>query len=133
MDPIIPATALSVTSIVNNLLTSARTAKDLAKQSSDSELKEQIADLFNDILEVKAKVLDLDAENRDLREQLKQRTNVERDSVTGGFYKQGQIDPLCPNCFQGQGTSVYLQKQESDGSGWCVVCTRSYRFARRQL
>jgi hypothetical protein len=130
MDSIVPATALTVTSLVNNLLSSARTAKDLAKQSSDSDLKERIAEVFNDILDLKAKVLDLDSENRDLREQLKQRTLVERDPTTEGFYKKGETDPLCPKCLQSAGNYTYLQRS-NDGTGWCVVCTKSFRFARR--
>ena len=131
MDSIVPAVALSATTLVNNLLNSARTAKDLVKQSTDSELKERIAEVFNDILDLKAKILDLDSENRDLREQLRQKALVERDSATEGFYKQGEVDPLCPRCFQTTGSPTYLQLQRSDGSGWCVVCLKSFRFVRR--
>jgi len=131
MDPVVPVAAVSVTSLLNNVLSSARTAKDLAKQSSDSELKQQIADLFNDILELKAKVLDLDAENRELRDKLKEKTVVERDPDTECFYKRGETDPLCPKCFQGSGAAVYLQSQQ-DGTGWCVICVKRYPFTRRE-
>jgi len=130
---IVPAAALTVTSLVNNLVSSVKNARELSKQSSDSELKEQIADIYDAIVDVKARVLDLDTENRSLREQLAQKASVKHDPNTKGFYKEGEIDPLCPKCFQSPTHDVVYLRDEGDQSGYCVVCRTAHSYLHRRV
>jgi hypothetical protein len=117
MDSILPAAALTVSSLVNNLLTSAKTARELSKQSADSALKEQIADIFDCILDVKDRVLELDADNRFLREQLKEKASMKRDPAFGYYFIDGDPDPHCSKCYEGSGKVIHLTKARRSGNG----------------
>jgi hypothetical protein len=65
---IIPPVVLTVTLLVGGLVSSAKTARELPKDTSNHELKAAVSDLYDDVLSVKARVVDLDEENRALRE-----------------------------------------------------------------
>lgn len=106
--------------------------KGVGKTVGDSDLKEQIADFFDAILDVKERVLELNQENRVLKEQLAEKTLIKRDQVTKGSYKTDEADPLCPKCYQGpKHAAVYLEQQQ-DGSGWCLFCG-FHVYAKRVL
>jgi hypothetical protein len=130
MDPIVvPAAVLSVTSVLNNLLSSAKTTKEFVKQTSDLELIAQITDLYSAILDVKEKVLDLDAENRSLRAELSQKANVKRTSEFGYFFVEGDPDPHCPKCWEGSGKLGHLSASKPFSNGIvrnCLLCGEKY-------
>ena len=69
MDAILP-TVISTMALVNSVIGSAKNARDLAIQSENSDVKDAIIGVYDAILEVKNRVLDLDEENRKLREKL---------------------------------------------------------------
>jgi hypothetical protein len=126
---IIPPVVLTATQLVGSLVASAKNARDLAKDSSNSDLKAAISDLYDDLLSVKERVLDLDEENRKLRAQLEQKDEVVGPfNPHGYFYKKtddAKEKPLCPRCFQTQPSKVVFLSPPLDGSfGWrkCVVC-----------
>jgi hypothetical protein len=105
-----------------------KNARDLAKDSSDHELKSVISDAYDAVLNLKEKLLDLDEENRQLKAQL-----AKRDSFTGPVPPFGYVykaddtrkqHPLCPKCYQENGHESFLTR-DSDGSrSWrrCPVC-----------
>jgi hypothetical protein len=117
MDSIVPAAALSVASLVSNVLSSAKAAKELAKQSGDTDLKEQIGDLIDSVLEVKQRVLELDEENRSLRQQLAQKGAVRRDSQFGYYFGEGDPDPLCPKCYESAAKLIHLTQAKTWSGG----------------
>jgi hypothetical protein len=125
MDSIIPPAVLSVTSLINNVLTSAKSVRDIAKQSSDTALKEQISNLYDTILDVKDRVLELHEENRSLLEQLAKRGSVRRDPEFGYYFKEGSTDPLCPKCYEKEAKEIHLPLPEELSSRMgrtCRVC-----------
>ncbi len=95
MDSIITPAVLSVATLVNNVVNSAKNAKELAKQSGDTELKLAIAEVYNDILDLKAQINDLGDENRELRQKLTKKEDITRHG-SGYFFKKGETMPLCP-------------------------------------
>jgi predicted metal-dependent peptidase len=64
---IIPRAALTTVQIVSGLAASAKNAVDLAKSTSNNELKSAVSELYDSVLDVKARVLELDEEVRSLR------------------------------------------------------------------
>jgi hypothetical protein len=84
-----------------------RNARDLAKDSSDHELKNVISDAYDAVLNLKEKLLDLDEENRQLKAQLSKRGSFTGPIPPFGYvYKAddtGKDHPLCPKCYQGNG------------------------------
>lgn len=61
---ILPSAVLTTAQLVGTLVASAKNARDLAKESSDNELKASISELYDSLIDVKARVFDLDEENR---------------------------------------------------------------------
>jgi hypothetical protein len=99
---IIPPAILTVTQLVGGLVSSARTARELAKDTSNHELKSAISDLYDDVLSVKERVADLDEENRALRVALEEKGKYVGPIAPHGYYFQAGDNehPLCPRCFQ---------------------------------
>jgi hypothetical protein len=126
---IIPPAVLTTTQFVGGLVASAKNALDLAKSSSDHTLKGAVSELYDSLLDVKGRVLDLDEENRKLKAQLEQKDDIVGPfDPHGYFYKktdEAKEKPLCPRCLQSQPSKVVFLSPPLDGtSGWrtCVVC-----------
>lgn len=123
MDSIIAPVVLSATALVSNLMSSAKNARELAKLSSDSDLKVAIGEMLSDIIEVKLRVSDLDDENRALKAQLLLKASLTRTSEFGYWFKDGDVgDPLCPKCYEGRGMLIYLPAAERLDRGILRVC-----------
>ena len=101
---ILPSVVSTTVQLVGNLVSSAKNARDLAKASSDHELKASISELYDALLDVKAHVLELDEENRRLVAELARKGQVVGPTEQFGyfFYNDKPEQPLCPKCFQSQ-------------------------------
>lgn len=109
---LIPPVALTTVQIVSGLAASAKNAYELAKGSSDRDLKGAVSELYDAVLETKARVLDLDEQVRTLKAQLAQREEIEGpDEKFGYFYFKSKPDrPLCPKCYQSIPSNVVHMK-----------------------
>ncbi|MGD0830846.1 MAG: hypothetical protein ABR907_07885 [Terracidiphilus sp.] len=122
---IIPQAALTTVQIVSGLAASAKNAVDLAKGTSNNELKGALSELYDSVLDVKARVLDLDEEVRSLKTQLAQREEIiGPDEVNGYFcYKSKPEKPLCPKCYQTvPSNAVYLGPMHTFNGGIRRIC-----------
>lgn len=125
---IIPQAALTTVQIVSGLAASAKNAVDLAKGTSNNELKGALSELYDSVLDVKARVLDLDEEVRSLKTQLAQREEIiGPDKADGYFYLKSKPDqPLCPKCYQSiPSNTVHLGPTHNFNGGkrrLCSVC-----------
>jgi hypothetical protein len=125
---ILPAAALTTVQIVNGLAASAKNALDLSKASADHDLKAAVGELYDSVLDVKGRVLDLDEEVRGLKAQLARREEVEGpDAQFGYFYfKSKPNEPLCPKCYQSTPSSIAnmgpREERGSYSSRTCPVC-----------
>lgn len=118
-------TASTTISLINSTVQTAKTAIELAKHTKDSNLRTSVSEILDQILDLKAKVLDLDEENRSLKQQLSAQAQLERRVEFGYWFKPGETDPLCPKCYEGSGKLVYLPKAEPSSEGIsreCRVC-----------
>lgn len=125
---ILPSAVLNTVQIVGGLAASAKNALDLAKASSDHELKAAVSELYNSVLDVKGRVLDLDEENRRLKEELARRGDIEGPVGPFGYFftKQKAENPLCPKCLQSQPSNIVflgeLRKHQGGRLRKCPVC-----------
>lgn len=132
------STVATVGGLVNAAVSTAKTVRDLAKDSSDSALKASISDLHNALLDIKAKVLELDEENRSLKAQLAAKDDIEGPVEPHGyfFHKDKPEKPICPKCFQSQPQNiVYLTPlQDLNGNKLrrCLICHFNHIEASRQ-
>lgn len=128
---LIPPAALTTVQIVSGLAASAKNAYELAKAASNSDLKGAVSELYDSVLEVKARVLDLDEEVRKLKAQLAQREEVEGpDRNFGYFYLKSKPDqPLCPKCYQSAQSNIVNMGPRDERAGgimrFCPVCNFS--------
>ena len=128
---IIPQAALTTMQIVSGLAASAKNAVDLAKSTSNNELKGAVSELYDSVLDVKARVLDLDEEVRSLKAQVAQREEIiGPDAAFGYFYFKGKPnEPLCPKCYQSLPSKVVNMGPRDQRVGgimrFCPVCNFS--------
>jgi hypothetical protein len=85
---ILPPAVLTTVQIVGGLAASAKNALDVAKASSDHMLKAAISELYDSVLDVKGRVLDLDEENRRLKVEMVERGNYVGPVAPHGYYFQ---------------------------------------------
>lgn len=95
----------------------------------DHALKASISELYDSLLDVKGRVLDLDEENRSLRAELVSKDSIVRPhEVYGYFYFKDKMEqPLCPKCFQSQPRNVVFLAPlvtaiEGETYRECAVC-----------
>jgi len=106
-----------------------KNARDLAKDSSNHELKNVISDAYDAVLNLKEKLLALDEENRQLKAQLAKRGSFIGPVPPNGYVYRADDDhkvhPLCPKCYQEKGHESFLTKigdQMKRVSRKCPVC-----------
>ena len=92
----------AITGIVSGALSSLKAARDLAKDTTDLELKGKLSEVFDLLLELKESVSTLADENKSLKAQLKEKDQLEGPFAPFGyFYKSGDREhPLCSICAQ---------------------------------
>lgn len=135
---IIPQAALTTVQIVSGLAASAKNAVDLAKSTSNNELKGAVSELYDSVLDVKARVLDLDEEVRGLKTQLALREEISGpDARFGCFhFKSKPNEPLCPKCYQSIPSKVvYMGPRDQRAGGimrFCPVCNFTVTEERAQ-
>ena len=136
---IIPPAILTTTQLVGGLVASAKNALDLTKLSSDHALKGAVSELYDSLLDVKGRVLDLDEENRNLRAELARKGEFIGPLDPHGyfFYKDRPEQPLCPKCLQSQpSNAVFLGPLHSWNGGQrrdCRVCRFHHMETPKQL
>ena len=124
----IPPEVLSVGQLIGTLVSSAKTARELAKGSSDHKLKGAINDLYDSLLDAKERVLVLDDEIRRLKAELALKDEFIGPTEPHGyfFFKEKPDQPLCPKCFQSQPQHpVFLSPlTDLDGGKYrsCIIC-----------
>lgn len=125
---IIPQAALTTVQIVSGLAASAKSAVDLAKSTSNNELKGAVSELYDSVLDVKARVLELDEKVRSLKAQLAQREEIEGPDAKFGYFhfKSKPNEPLCPKCYQSVPSKVVNMGPRDQRAGgimrFCPVC-----------
>lgn len=125
---IIPQVALTTVQIVSGLAASAKNAVDLAKSTSNNELKGAVSELYDSVLDVKARVLELDEEVRRLKTQFAQREEIIGPDARFGYFcfKSKSNEPLCPKCYQSIPSKVVNMGPRDQRAGgimrFCPVC-----------
>jgi hypothetical protein len=121
--------AISVTQLVSTAISTVKSVRDLAKDSSDLELKGTISDLYDALLAVKDRALEVDEENRSLKAALEEKAKYVGPLPPNGYYYQGEdrSNPLCPRCFQENPPKVgFMDKGQPWGNGQvrrdCHLC-----------
>ena len=120
-----PHTAATAIGLVNSAFSSVKTAFDLAKKTTDLDLKHEVSKAFDNVLELKATVYELAEENRTLREKLNEKASVKRNPEFGYYFADGDSDPLCPKCYEVSGKLIHLPPSRPWNRGVrrdCVEC-----------
>jgi hypothetical protein len=123
---ILPPAVLTTAQLVGGLVASAKNAVDLAKASTDHALKSAVSELYDSLLDVKARVLDLDEAVRGLREELARKDEIEGPDEANGYFfiKSRPEQPLCPKCYQSTPSStVFLSPIRNVNDGNMRLCT----------
>jgi hypothetical protein len=123
-------TAATASRIIADALKALNAVRERAKTSKDSQLKDQIAVLYDNLLSAKEAVLRLTEENSDLKRRLEEKDSLRRDPKSGLIYV-GDPSPLCPKCYQMDKKSVHLDPPYTNPmsgtvSRYCRVCHEEY-------
>ena len=105
--------------LVNNALSSLKSARDLAKIVGNADLKEDISAAYDALQDLRERALDLDEENRRLKAQLAAKAAYVGPVAPYGYIytatDEAQKHPVCPRCFQGTPSIVaYMGSQDRE-------------------
>lgn len=132
------ATAQLVASVVNT----AKAARDLARDTTNHELKEKIGEVYEGLMDLRERLLNVDEENRRLKVELTKRAEIDGPVPPFGYFfdKRHPEDPLCPRCYQATESRIaYMGPQYSlNGSvrrdcRLCAFVVREQEPDRRPL
>jgi hypothetical protein len=125
MTMIDPHSAAAAVGLANSAFTAVKSAFELAKKTTDLELKHEISATFDSVLELKVKVYELAEENRDLREQLTKKATVKRNHEFGYYFVDDDPDPHCAKCYEVSGKLIHLPASRPSSGGVrrdCMEC-----------
>jgi len=122
----------SVVQLVGTAITSAKTARDLAKDSSDHQLKGAISDLYDALIDIKARALELDEENRLLKAQLVEKAKYVGPLAPHGYFYEAddRTHPICPRCIQERPPKIGFM---SDAEEWNDGIRRTCRLCQKKV
>ena len=115
--------------LVNNALSSLKSARDLAKIVGNADLKEEIAAAYDALQDLRERALDLDEENRQLKAQLAAKAAYIGPVAPHGYFytaEDGQQQhPLCTICFQHVPQQIgYMSELEEWNGGLRRLCKK---------
>jgi len=121
-------TVVSAAGLVNNAINALKNARELAKDTADSELKERISDVYDALLDLKERMHAQDDEIRQLKVQLDAKAAYVGPVAPHGYYyfaadAEDEVNPLCPVCFQAKPQQIaFLSKVERYTFGLARKC-----------
>ena len=121
---------VSTVSLVNSAIGALKSARELAKDTSDSELKEKIGAVYETLLDLREHALAQDEEIRHLKAQLAEKTAyVGPIAPHGYFYAADDVQkehPLCPSCYQAKPQQIGFMDDAHSWNGGvrreCKLC-----------
>ncbi|QUX92484.1 hypothetical protein CYL31_14225 [Marinomonas sp. A3A] len=134
--------------VIGSVLSSVKTAADLAKliKNSDislskAETKLQIAELISALADVKIELADVqqllidkDEEIKSVKSQLETKQSLKYDGVL--YRADGDDVPFCPVCFEKDNSTFHLSFYKDDEYGYdkhyCRVCTNDF-YKKRNI
>jgi hypothetical protein len=129
-----PDESVSIWLLMNAAVAEAKRIRDLAKDIQNQDLKAAISDLYDDIIDVKVRVLELDEENRKLNAQLEESGEVVGPTAPYGYYFSSfdvrARHPLCPECMKDQSLRLAFLSLPATVDGGkvrtCDICTTQF-------
>ena len=127
MDPL-SLTAV-ITQLINNVMSASKSAVELAKDSSDPELQGKLSEMLKASNTLMIETQSLINENTALRSEINALKAQHSDKITlrpvppfGYLYRSDESDPLCPKCYQKDGSTAYMGPLQSWNGGQRRVC-----------
>jgi hypothetical protein len=120
--------AVPITQVLSGTLSALKNVRDLAKDSSDHELKEKISETYDGLLVLKERLLEMDDEIRDLKAKLAMKASftgpVPPDGYIYATEDVSHVHPACPRCYQEKAHVYHLVLRRSGGRGYqqCPNC-----------
>ncbi len=101
---------VAVSQLVTEVVARAKSVRELIKDTQSHDLKSAVSDLYDGIIDVKVRVLDLLEENEQLRTRVEESGEVIGPTPPYGYYFSSfdvrARHPLCPECMQDQGVRL---------------------------
>ena len=124
---------VSTAALISNALNSVKSARDLAKDASDIELRDQIACVYDTLQDLRERLLTLDDDNRKLRAELAAKTAYVGPLPPHGYFFASSDSlrehPICPACYQGRQQVGYM----TDLQNWAGDLKRSCKLCRKSI
>ena len=130
-------TVATIGQLAVNALTVLKSVNKAAEASDNLELRGCISELYNTFNALQARAIEIDLENRSLKEQVARKDEIEGPSEDHGyFFYNGKPDkPLCPKCWQSMHpNTVYLSPaydRNGDKMRTCTICDYIHREVKQ--
>jgi len=124
----IPQGTLETEELIGTLVASAKNAVNLAADSLDRKLQAGVRELYDSAIQVGRRLVELEQENRLLREELdNQAKTVQPEKVGADLLNVNEPDsPLCPKCLQSVPSTAVALIPSRDSHGAkvlsCSIC-----------
>jgi hypothetical protein len=122
--------AAAAAQIVSNTLSALNAVRERARSSKDTELKDHISTLYDNVLSLKEAMIRMTDENSELRrtiatlERPPQKHEPELRHVgSANYYYEGDKGPCCQPCYDGKGKLTVLSQPENWSGGVRRQCT----------
>ena len=117
--------------IVKNVADATKKLYDIAKGVKDYETKRQLDGVLDELRGLKQQASDLEDENRNLREQLRFKSDEFEFRNPFHYEKKYPDRPLCAKCFAKQVIAPMSEPYQADGT-WrrCLVCDNRVEIER---
>ena len=115
---------LSNLTLFNAIATAGKTIFDIAQGASKLDTKQQLMEVYDNLVNLKREAAELEDQNRVLKEKLRFKSEDFDFKNPFWFEKTHPDRPLCPMCFA-KGISAPMSKPNTDqGGAWsrCLAC-----------
>ena len=107
--------------LISATIGATKNAHDLAKDTTNHELKKQINEVYDGLFELRNRILALDDENRRLKAALEEKSAYVGPIPPHGYVYEGsdteRKHPLCPTCYQQRPQQISFMSDLEDWNG----------------
>jgi len=107
---------------------------EFGKNLKDREAKQQLDEILDKVRGLQQSALELQDENRELREKLRFRSDEYEFRTPFWFHKAQPDQPLCPKCFASNIPAPSGEPGQGCGNGYrlCLVCNQSVEVSHQR-
>jgi hypothetical protein len=118
--------------LFNAIATAGRTLYDIAQGTAKLDIKQQLMEVYDTLMNLKRQAADLEDQNRDLKEKLRFKSDEFEFKNPFWFDKKQTDRPLCAKCFSNEKVGPMGEPYRGAGGTFrqCLACDNCVQLDR---